>query len=138
MKARDAERLLVLMLRLGGSLMLLAAIAVFMPASWINATHQALGFGEFPATPLVNYLARSASGMYAIHGGFLLMVSMDVRAYRALISYVGYSNLVFGLVLLWIDFNSGMPAYWIWIEGPAVVAIGLGLLRLNSISPDEQ
>lgn len=125
----SAERWLVLILRAGGALTLSAFFAVFLPVDWMAATHRALGMGEFPASPLVDYLTRSVSVLYAFHGGLLLLLSTDVHRYRTLIVYIGASNLVIGLLLLGIDLHAGMPAWWTATEGPPVVVVG-GLVLL--------
>jgi hypothetical protein len=43
------------------------------------ATHAWLGMGDFPRAPLVDYLARSASLMYAQHGAVFLFLSVTVH-----------------------------------------------------------
>ena len=47
--------------------MLTALFAVFLPVRWMAETHEWLGLGEFPESPLVDYLTRSASLLYAWH-----------------------------------------------------------------------
>ncbi len=61
-----ADKALVFLLRLVGVSSLLALAAVFMPVSWMVATHRWLGLGEMPVTPVVEYLARSLSACYAL------------------------------------------------------------------------
>ena len=63
------ERLLVLLLRFAGVVLLLAYGAVFLPAVWMAATHRWLELGDFPAFPIVDYLTRSISILYGIKGG---------------------------------------------------------------------
>ena len=60
--------------------MLLAFFAIFLPVRWMAVTHEWLGLGEFPASPLVDYLTRSASLLYAWHGGLLLVLSPRIFA----------------------------------------------------------
>src|SRR5882762_10148652 len=73
-----AERWLVLLLRLIGSLCRLAVVSVWVPRSWIEAAHRWLGWGEFPAAPIAEYLARSVSALSAFYGGLLVALSFDV------------------------------------------------------------
>ena len=61
-----------------GSVSMLAAFAVVMPYSWMNAIHGWLGMGELPADPIVGYLSRSTSAFYALFGGLLWLVSFDL------------------------------------------------------------
>ncbi len=79
------ERTLVLLLYVSGGVMLLAVFAIFLPTEWMATTHRWLGLGEFPASPLVDYLTRSISALYAIYGGLLVLLARDVRrfAWRA-------------------------------------------------------
>lgn len=121
-------------------LTLSAFFAVFLPVDWMSTTHWALGMGEFPASPLVDYLTRSVSVLYAFHGGLLLLLSTNVHRYRTLIIYVGASNLVIGLLLLGIDLHAGMPTWWTATEGPPVFVVGgvvlLLVRRLPTLAAD--
>ena len=53
-----SDKALVLLLRFVGVSALLALVAVFMPVSWMAATHRRLGPGEMPTAPVVEYLAH--------------------------------------------------------------------------------
>ncbi len=119
------ERLLILLLRLGGGLASCAVFAIFLPVEWMAATHRWLGLGEFPATTVTDYLTRSLSGLYAIHGGLLLALSLDVRRFAPVVAYIGWVNAAFGIVLVGIDLHAGMPLYWTVTEGPPLFVVGL-------------
>lgn len=123
-------RLLTFVLRVGGAVMLLAVFAIFMPTRWMAVTNDWLGLGEFPASPLVDYLTRSLSMMYALQGGLLILLSFDLRRYRPVLLYVSLTTLIGGLVLLGIDLHAGLPLYWTLCEGPPVALIGLLLVWL--------
>ena len=84
------ETILIWFFRLGGALTLTAFGAVFLPVSWMRATHAWLGLGEFPASPVVDYLTRSIAVLYGVHGGLLMLISTDVRRYRAIIRYLAW------------------------------------------------
>jgi hypothetical protein len=56
-----ADKVLVLLLRFVGVTALFALVAVFMPVSWMAATHRWLGLGELPTAPVLFVLARPAS-----------------------------------------------------------------------------
>lgn len=119
------ERALQILLSVGGVVMLLATFAIFMPASWMSATNDWLGLGPFTESPLVDYLTRSLSLLYAIHGGLLLVAATDIRRYRPLVLYLGIASVVAGVVLTGIDLHAGMPSYWTVGEGPFVTVAGL-------------
>lgn len=124
------ERLLIYLLRFGAVLLGTAFLTMFLPAEWMAAIHRRLGLGDFPASPLVDYLTRSASALYAFHGGVLAVASLDVRRYAPLIDYLGWANVVLGLALLGIDLHAGLPGWWVLAEGPWIVATGVALLWL--------
>ena len=119
------ERGLVIVLRIWGSISLLAIYAVVQPHAWMAATHAWLGLGEFPEQPIAAYLARSLSAFYAMVGGLVLVFSTDVRRYRAAIVYLAAAVTVLGVALFFVDQRAGLPPSWTWGEGPSVVAIGL-------------
>ena len=114
--------------------MLLAALAVVLPTSWMAATHGWLGLGRFPESPLVEYLTRSLSALYVFHGGILLLTASDLARFAPLVRYLGNATLLVGAALLMIDLYAGLPAAWIAIEGPSVMLIGLAIVRLLKAS----
>ena len=125
------QKLLVWLLRFSGAVLLLAFPAVFLPADWMASTHRALGMGEFPRMPVVDYLARSIAALYGFHGVLVLIVSRDVVRYAPIVRYLGVMDLVFGLTMVGIDLNAGMPALWTMMEGPPLVGTGLVILYLS-------
>ncbi len=124
------ERRLALVLRIGGAVMLLATLAIVLPTRWMVAAHAWLGMGELPRVGIIEYLTRSVSALYALHGGLLLVLARDVRRYTGVIAFLGAGNLALGIVLLAIDLRADMPGYWTWAEGPFVAATGAVLLAL--------
>jgi hypothetical protein len=133
-KARPA---LALVLRLFGAVDLLAALAVFLPWEWMAQAHARLGLGELPPAPVVGYLARSASALYALHGALILFVSFDTGRYARLITFLAAAAVVHGAVLVGIDAATRMPAWWTASEGPAVAAMGIVVLVLQRPRLDE-
>jgi hypothetical protein len=125
------ERALVVLLRVNGVVLLLALPAVFLPTEWMAWTHRWLGLGVFPASPLVDYLTRSASALYAMHGGLALLLSFDVRRFAPVIRYVAWAGVAFGALMIPIDLRAGMPPYWTVVEGPTVLLLGVLLLWLS-------
>src|SRR5687767_1819792 len=117
--------MLVLLLRLGGVFTVTAFLAVLLPVEWMASIHRAIGLGEFPRAPVVDYLARSVAALYGFHGVLLLIISTDVVKYRTLVWYVAILNVAFGLMLIVIDLNAGLPALWTWFEGPSILVFGI-------------
>jgi len=129
------ERILVWLLRLGAVTLFLAFPTMLQPVSSQAATHDLLGMGEFPVSPVVDYLTRSIAALYGFHGGLLLLVSFDVRRYRPVVVYLAFMNVVLGLMLLAIDLHAGLPFWWSAGEGPGVTAMGLALAWLVRAVP---
>ncbi len=126
MKRQQAAVLLAWLLRIGGASMLLAVGPMFMPTAWIHAAHRALGLGTFPRAPIAEYLARLSSGMYALLGGLLVCLSVDVVRYRGVILYAALA-----LAAVTIGANvearlAGMP--WWWVLGDGITATGYSVL----------
>lgn len=126
-----AERNLALALRAIGCLDLCALVAVMMPRHWMDLAHQALELGALPGEPIVGYLARSASAVYALHGAVVLFISFDVVRYERLIRFMALAALVHGVVILGIDVVEQMPPFWRYGEGPCFAATGLLVLWLQ-------
>lgn len=131
------ERTLIFLLRLSGVILLLAIGAIFLPVDWMAATHRWIGLGEYPDFPLVDYLNRSISALYAIHGGLCLLVATNVRRYRAVVAYIAGAGAVFGVVMLGVDLHAGMPPGWVACEGPSVLVLSVVLLALLRAVPRE-
>lgn len=126
----DSPRLLTIWLRLAGTALLFGALAALLPIEWMAAIHKLLGLGEMPRGALVEYLARSASLLYAIHGGALWACSFDVQRYRPIIIYLGASTALFGIGVFVIDLLAGLPWHWTALEGPPTTAMGAATLGL--------
>src|SRR5262245_4028744 len=124
------ERALVVVLRCGAVVLLLAALAVFMPFPWMREIHDLFGQGTLADVPIVGYLTRSVAAFYAYHGALVLLLSFDVRRYAAVIRFLAWANVVFGVVLAVIDVWVGMPVFWTMLEGPGVIGFGLVVLLL--------
>jgi len=125
-----AERLLKLILRLTGAALVLATPFVFLPRACHGSAHEWLGFGPYPAGPIIDYLARSASAMYALSGVFCWLVSFDVRRYAAMIVFLGAASVAFGTLMLVVDLQLGLPWWWTVGEGPSAIVLGIVLIVL--------
>src|SRR5215472_5568083 len=120
-----SDKALVLLLRLVGVGALFALVAVFMPVSWMAATHRWLGLGEMPTGPVVEYLARSLSAFYALIGAVCLVLASDLERYRPLVRFLGAAFVPMGIVFLGVDLAAGMPWWWSASEGPGFVVLGV-------------
>jgi hypothetical protein len=125
-----AERTLALFLRVTAAILLLALPAIVLPYAWMDAIHRWLGLGELPDRPMVQYLARSASALYAFLGFVLIFVSRDVRRYLPLVRFLGWAKVIFGVVMLGLDLTVDMPMLWTLVEAPVIVGFGIALLWL--------
>ncbi len=124
------ERALKIFLRSVGFVAALAAFGVVMPYAWMNEIHQYLGLGVLPDAPIVGYLARSTSAFYALYGGLLWVLSLDLSRYRPLLSCVGIGTILLGAALTGVDRVEGLPFFWQVGEGPFDMAAGTLLLLL--------
>jgi hypothetical protein len=126
-----AERILVIILRTIAVAASLAVVPVFMPHAWMDACHCWLGLGTLPETPIIVYLTRSLSAMYAFHAGLLWIVSRDVRRYATIVTYIALALVAFGAVMLWIDVRARLPWLWTAGEGPFTIAMGFAMFILQ-------
>ena len=124
------DKALVILLRILGVSALFALVAVFMPLSWMAATHRWLGLGEMPAAPVAEYLARSLSALYALFGAYCLVVASDLERYRPVVRFLGVALALVGFILLGVDIGAGMPWWWSAFEGPLWVGVGALILVL--------
>lgn len=129
--AVSAEQILKVILRWLGTAGLSALIFVAAPYRWMDSIHSSLGMGSLPDEPVVGYLARSTSAFYALLGGLFWVISFDLGRYRRVLTYLGIALTLFGVVLFIIDRSEGLPAFWTFWEGPAVVTFGLAILFLS-------
>lgn len=125
-----SQRWVALLLRLLGVSALCAIPAVVIPDAWISGIHQWLGLGEFPDQPIAFYLARSLSAMYVLHGVLFVCMSFDVQRYLPVIRTLATCMLVLGVCAIAVDLASGLPAWWVIVEGPFVIVYGVLLIWL--------
>lgn len=123
MKPATAEWILTWLLRLDGVLMSCAALAVFFPDALMHWLHARLQLGTMPDGPVTEYLARSCSALYAMHGLIVFHVALRPRSCWRLVRWITILHMLLGLTILGIDLAAGMPAYWTAGEGPPIVAL---------------
>jgi hypothetical protein len=124
------DKLLTILLRFFGASGLLALVAVFMPMSWMAATHRWLGLGEMPVAPIVEYLARSVSALAVLLGAVCFVMASDLERYRPLLRFLGAAVILMSVVSTGIDLSAGMPWWWTAFEGPPGIGGGAVLFFL--------
>jgi hypothetical protein len=127
-----AEGQLVLLLRLIGGLCLLALVSLWMPRSWIEAGHHWLGWGEFPAAPIAEYLARSVSALSAFYGGLLVALSFDVGRYSLLIRYQAVAIMALSACGVVVGRWAGVPLWFVLGDAVACWAYCVAMLVLTT------
>ena len=118
-----SERLLVLVLRAASAVLLLALVPAAMPFAWMDAVHRWLGLGELPQQPVMEYLCRSASLLYAYHGAVLLFVSFDVRRWMPVLRCLAWLGVAFGAAVAVVDLAARLPPWWIVGDAASILAI---------------
>lgn len=108
----NKEEIQKLFLRLAGAFEILAFIAVVMPRSWMEISHEWLGLGEMPGGPVLMFLIRQASYTYGMHGVSLWVLATDVNRFRPLVILNGIAYLLAVPVFIAIDYSAGMPFWW--------------------------
>ncbi|MGH9966891.1 MAG: hypothetical protein ACREBG_03520 [Pyrinomonadaceae bacterium] len=127
----NSQRLQALLLRLTGSIEILAFFAVLMPRAWMDTSHAWLGLGEMPRGPINMFMIRQASYVYGMHGISLWVLASDVTRFRPLIILNGISFLLATPVFFLIDYTSGMPWFWTVGDTLSCAFFGAALLWLN-------
>ena len=125
------RQLLVVVLRFAGGFTVTAFLAMLLPVEWMASTHQWLGLGEFPRSPVVDYLARSAAALYGFHGALLLLIARDPERHATIVRFVGWVNICFGVMMIAVDVHAGLPLWWTLGEGPPIAALGALVLYLS-------
>ncbi|MFH5803761.1 hypothetical protein [Alienimonas sp. DA493] len=125
-----SDRTVSLLLRAAGCLNLTALLFAFGPRRWLEGGHELLLGSSFPEEPVAEYLARSASLLYAFHGFLLIYAAGDVRKFAGWLRLYGGLALLAGPAFLAIDLFSGMPPWWAWGEGTTLVLGGALVLWL--------
>lgn len=127
-----AEQLQSWILRLYGTVEILAFFAVVMPRNWMEVSHTWLGLGEMPSGPIIMFMIRQASYAYGMHGVSLWLMATDVRRYQRLIVFNAISFLGAAVVFSLIDYTAGMPFWWTIIDAVGCASFGAAVLILNS------
>jgi hypothetical protein len=127
----NIDRLQAWLLRLTGATEILAFISVVMPRSWMESAHSWLGLGIMPDGPLIMFMIRQASYAYGMHGVSLWLMATDVKRYQPLIIFNAISFLIAGFLFPLIDYTTGMPLWWTFVDGFGCASFGVAVLILN-------
>lgn len=90
------KKALIVILRLSGLLLITAFIAAFLPYETMAWIHEQIGMGHFPKLPILDYLARSVSLFYGIHGVIVLYISFDMMRYLKFLKLLCYLGSFLG------------------------------------------
>ena len=107
-----------------------ALVAVCLPAAAMEAIHAEMGLGRMPKAPIVDYLARSLSLVYASMAPLCGFLARDVRRYHDVIAFQAVVKLAAGGGLLVLDLVIGMPWFWTVCEGPLIMALSIAVLLM--------
>ena len=121
-----------MLLRVTGLTMLCALVFVFCPFQWMAAIHQRLGMGQLNYSPLMSYLTRMLSAMYASLGAVFVFTSFDIVRYLPLVRFVGAVTILGGAGVTILDAIIKLPIFWTVSEGPFTVLLGLAMVLLAS------
>jgi hypothetical protein len=126
------DTLLKWLLRAVGGVEVFAVPFIFFPLAWMAAVHdKLLGLGPLPSEPIVEYMARCLSAVYAVHGAVVFALSFDVARYRPLVRLVGGLHVFLGACVVFTDVSAGFPLLWVVVEGPGIAAGGVLILLLS-------
>ncbi len=132
----NKESIQKVLLRLAGAFEILAFIAVVMPRSWMEISHEWLGLGLMLQGAVLMFLIRQASYTYGMHGISLWVLAMDVKRFRPLIILNGIAYLLAGPVFLVIDYTTGMPLWWAIEDSLGCGVLGAALLWCSLSNPE--
>ncbi|MFC1494039.1 hypothetical protein ACFL6W_02055 [Thermodesulfobacteriota bacterium] len=133
MKRNTMEISLKIILRISGIMLITAFGAVLLPYDTMARIHQQIGLGNLPNAPILDYLARSVSLFYAMHGVIAIYISFNLMRYLQILKLLCYLGFLFGIALFIIDIKAPMPAYWAFTEGPIILSLNLAIYILANM-----
>jgi hypothetical protein len=117
-------------LRLVGTVEVLAFGAVVLPRAAMETMHAGMGLADMPKGPVFDSVMRQVSFSYGLHGVALWFIAADVNRYHPLVILTALGYLLAGPVFVAIDLSNGMPWFWITGNGGSCLLIGALLLAL--------
>ena len=127
----NRQRLQSWLLRLAGTVEILAFVAVVMPRWQMEAAHRWLGLGTMAGGPLIMFMIRQASYTYGMHGVSLWVLASNVERFRPLVILNGIAYLLAAPVFFVIDYTAGMPLWWTLADTYGCASFGAALLLLS-------
>jgi hypothetical protein len=125
------DRFLFWLVRLNAAVLLLATPFAFMPFAWMHSIHQdVLSLGPLPDSPITRYMARSLAVLYATFGLVTLYITLDWQRYHPAVPLLAWLHVAFGCGMIAIDFDAGLPLWWVAGEGPPLVGMGFLMMVL--------
>ncbi|MGE5295249.1 MAG: hypothetical protein ACM3VT_10515 [Solirubrobacterales bacterium] len=126
----SARGMLICLLRMTGAALLCALVFVFCPFEWMAAIHRWIGLGELAYTPLLSYLTRTLSALYAFLGATTLFLSIEPDRYGPAIRFLGMLSTLGGVGVTVLDAVLHLPLFWTATEGPLTILLGVALVLL--------
>jgi hypothetical protein len=127
---------------LSGLAMLGAVLGLVMPVEAMSRTQQWLGLGEFPPSPIAEYLARGLSMMYMVAGVVSIALSTDIRRYRPLLPVfvvaLAAGEICLGLILLARESTLGMMVLGESLGAAGWCVLTLILIRRIPAEPEDR
>jgi hypothetical protein len=106
----------------------IALPAVLLPRQVIEKLSWWVGVGQPPQSALLFYFGAGGAYIYVALGVLLWMFSNDVVRYRPLVLASVWICLLGGPAYLWIDWQCGLPGWWIALDSVSCLLFGLALL----------
>jgi len=106
-------------------MLITAFIAVVLPYETMARIHYMMGLGNLPQIPILDYLARSVSFFYGMHGVIILYISFNLMRYLQFLKLFCYLGFAFGIAIFFIDITAPMPTYWSFGEGPFIMSLNM-------------
>jgi L-lactate permease len=135
-----ADRALIWLLRFNAAVLLCAAPCALLPFSTMDMIHRELLGAPLPDLPISRYTTRSLSLLYASYGLITLFVTLDWRRYRPAVPFIAWLHIAFASAMVVVDWEAGMPWWWIAGEGPPLIGMGFVMLwlyrRASRADPD--
>ena len=123
------------LLRFDAMAHVLAGVVVFLPRESIQSLHAYLVGSELlPDIPILWYFARGLPAYYALHGAVVLFMSFDLKRYLDLIRFSMRAFAGYGLLMLVVDLQAGMPKAWTIAEPVFALVFSATVLWLLSSS----
>lgn len=133
MRRNTTEIFLKIILRISGIILITAFAAVLLPYETMADIHKYIGLGDLPDVPILDYLARSVSLFYGIHGVIVIYISFNLLRYLQILKLLCYCGFLFGIALFFIDIKAPMPEGWAFTEGPLILSLNLVIYILVNL-----